>query len=201
MECYHCTPAHPEFSRFHATDKPHEETGELRAAAHDRACAMGIDIPAVDHWAQSSGSREEGVDCYHDATYPGYVTGSRDGQAVAHLMGDFTDYDHGFSYVDVGPASFFLAYPDHGVVYLFIPREAQKTDMEILWLVAKDAEEGKDYECDALTWLWDVTSIADKKIIDFNQKGVNSRFYEPGPYTPMEAPARRFVTWYLEEIG
>ena len=201
LECYHCTPSHPEFSRFHATDKPHEETEKLRAAVQSKSRAMGIDIPLLDHWDTAEGSDEEGVDVYHDAAYPGAVTGSEDGQAVAPLMGDFTDYDGGFSYVDVGPASYFLAYPDHGVVYLFIPREAQKTDMELLWLVRADAQEGRDYDPARLVWMWDVTSIADKKIIDFNQKGVNSRFYEPGPYTPMEESTRRFINWYLAEIA
>ena len=90
---------------------------------------------------------------------------------------------------------------EHVLVYLFIPREAQKTDMEVLWLVCAEAQAGRDYDPARLAWMWDVTSIADKKIIDFNQKGVNSRFYEPGPYTPMEEPTRNFVAWYLAEIA
>ena len=116
-------------------------------------------------------------------------------------MGDFTAYDEGFTYVDVGPASTFLAYPDYGVMYLFIPRGVQRTDMEIVWLVAKDAKEGADYELDRLIWMWDVTSIADKKIIDHNQKGVNSRYYRPGPYTPMEMMPQSMTEWYLEQIA
>ena len=200
MECYHCAPAHPEFSRFHATAKPDDEVAELRAQAARRAQEMGIDIPLVSDWPVSSTPDQEMVDCFHDATYPGSVTGSEDGAPVAPLMGDFSDYDGGFTYFDVGPASFFLAYPDHGVVYLFVPREAQKTDMEILWLVRGDAREGDDYDRDRLTWMWHVTSIADKQIIDQNQKGVNSRYYVPGPYGPMENQTRSFVKWYLSRI-
>ncbi len=30
--------------------------------------------------------------------------------------------------------------------------------------------------------------------------GVNSRFFEPGPYSLQEAYAGRFVEWYLEEL-
>ena len=40
-------------------------------------------------------------------------------QPVAPLMGDFSHYDGGFCYADVGPSSFFLAYPDHGMVCSF----------------------------------------------------------------------------------
>ena len=199
-ECYHCAPAHPEFSRYHATEKPEAEGAELRAEADRRARAMGIDMPARFSWPGGVAG-QEGVDCYHDATYPGSVTGSQDGRPVAPLMGDFTDYHGGFSYVEVGPASFFLAYPDHGLMYLFVPRGPQKTDMEVGWLVGPGAREGVDYDRERLTWMWHVTSIADKKIIDHNQKGVNSRYYQPGPYGPMEGQARLFTEWYLEQLA
>jgi Rieske 2Fe-2S family protein len=201
MECYHCGPAHPEFSRLHASYRPHEDNDALRAEVERRAQAMGIAIPEVDHWPWSYESNGEGVSCYHDATVEGFVTGSEDGKPVAPLMGDFTDYDGGFIYVEVGPASFFLAYPDHGVMYRFVPKAVDKTEMEILWLVRDDAREGEDYDVARLIWMWDVTSIADKAIIDHNQKGVNSRFYEPGPYHSMEYQARSFAEWYLKELS
>lgn len=200
LECYHCAPAHPEFSRFHMSAKPVEETRELRDEARDRARSMGIEIPEVDHWPVAGVAGGEGIACFHDATVPGAVTGSEDGQAVAPLMGKFSDYDGGFTYVELGPASFFLAYPDHGVLYLFVPVSEERTDMEISWLVRDDAREGEDYDLARLTWMWDVTSIADKRIIDHNQRGVNSRFYRPGPYLEMEYGPGAFADWYLNEI-
>ncbi len=60
------------------------------------------------------------------------------------------------------------------------------------------AEEGKDYKLDDLIWLWDITTIADKRIIEDNQQGVNSRFYEPGPLTAMEDWEQGLIEWYLE---
>lgn len=201
MECYHCGPAHPEFSQCHASAKPDAETSELRGEVERRARAMGVNIPQVDRWPRSTETQGEGVSCYRDATFPGSVTGSEDGQPVARLMGDFTDYDGGFTYIEMGPASFFLAYPDHGLMYLFLPRAPERTDMEIVWLVNEDAREDRDYDLRRLTWMWDVTTIKDKEIIEHNQRGVNSRFYTPGPYTPMETDAQRFTEWYLREIG
>ena len=41
----------------------------------------------------------------------------------------------------------------------------------------------------------------DKLIIDQNQQGVNSRYYRPGPYGPMESQTRSFSEWYLKELG
>ena len=201
QECYHCTPSHPEFSRHHATSKPDTEVEELRVAARRRALSMGIDIREVEGWPQGESPGQEGINCSYDATYPGSLTGSEDGAPLAPLMGNFTDYDGGFSYVELGPASFYLAYPDHGLVYLFVPRGPQETDMEVLWLVEGDAREGVDYQKDSLIWMWHVTSIADKRIIEDNQQGVNSRYYEPGPYTEMEVLSRKFSEWYLREIA
>ena len=48
--------------------------------------------------------------------------------------------------------------------------------------------------------VWDVTTVADKLIINQNQQGVNSRYYRPGPYGPMESGTRSFTEWYLREL-
>ena len=67
-----------------------------------------------------------------------------------------------------------------------------------MWLVHKDAEEGKDYNLKDMIWLWDKTTIADKRIIEDNQKGVLSSKYQPGPLSTMELGVESFKNWYLE---
>ena len=64
-------------------------------------------------------------------------------------------------------------------------------------VVNESAREGTDYDRAELTWLWDVTTIADKTIIERNQAGVDSRFYVPGPLSSMEDFTRRFLDWYV----
>ena len=61
-------------------------------------------------------------------------------------------------------------------------------------------KEGKDYDKDELTWLWDVTTIADKTIIENNQAGVNSRYYTPGPFSEMEDFTVGMINWYLDTM-
>jgi Rieske 2Fe-2S family protein len=73
--------------------------------------------------------------------------------------------------------------------------------MELIWLVHQDAVEGRDYDLERLIWLWHTTSLEDKKIFELNQEGVNSRFFEPGPYAQQEAYTNRFVAWYLKELA
>ena len=128
----------------------------------------------------------------------GFVTGSRDGKAVAPLLGEIKGYDGGTTDIHIGPVTFYLAYCDHVVVYHFKPTTINTADCEITWLVNETAEEGKDYKLDELIWLWDITTIADKRIIEDNQEGVNSRYYEPGPFTEMEDYEQGLIDWYLD---
>ena len=104
-------------------------------------------------------------------------------------------------FAELGFLSAFLAYSDHGVIYRFIPREPLRTEMEVIWLVRGDAEAGRDYDPEALTWLWDVTSAADKTIIENNQAGVLSRAYRPGPFSTMEPATRMYVERYVAELA
>ncbi len=200
-ECYHCAPAHPEYTQGHGRAVLWSDVEDLHKQVMNRAAEVGLTTDNVDRsWANAGAvGIDRGFDRY--PLFDGFVTGSRDGAPVAPLLGDLTGYDHGATDIHIGPPTFFLAYCDHVVVYRFTPLAVDSCDCEITWLVNGDAEEGKDYQLDELTWLWDVTTLADKTIIENNQKGVNSRFYEPGPYTKMEDFTRSFVQWYLSVMS
>jgi phenylpropionate dioxygenase-like ring-hydroxylating dioxygenase large terminal subunit len=200
LECYHCAPAHPEYSQLHAIEQPAWRIEALNERLRQRSAALGLDMTVHDHWT-SSEAGEEAVWAFRYPLYDEAVTGSADGKSLAPLMGRLTQFDGGATSVHLGPASFCLSYADHGVIYRFVPKTAETSEMEVIWLVRAEAREGVDYDLAKLTWLWRVTSEADKRIIEHNQLGVNSRYYEPGPYAPMENNARRYVDWYLREIA
>ena len=201
VECYHCAPAHPEFSESHSIQRPKERNIKLMEALKLSAEAAGVSSAEISHGGGAAGT--PGVSFYYDryALFPGYVTGSQDGKPVAPLMGDIKCFDGGASNLVLGALNFFLFYSDHGVVYRFIPHGIQTTECEIIWLVNEDAEEGVDYDIERMVWLWSVTTEADKLIIEKNQQGVNSRYYRPGPYSPREDWCGRFVDWYFASIG
>jgi phenylpropionate dioxygenase-like ring-hydroxylating dioxygenase large terminal subunit len=201
MECYHCAPAHPEFSKRHVLARPAELNVELELAGRKRAEALGIVVPDIDQYGCAARTGRESVAVMRSALHDGIVSATDDGRSVARLMGAFSAPDGNSTYFDIGPISHFLAYPDHGVIYQFIPRGVDQTDMEVIWLVHQDAVEGVDYDVGRLTWLWKTTSAEDKKIVEMNQAGVNSRFFEPGPYSLQETYAARFVDWYLDELS
>lgn len=196
-ECYHCAAAHPEYSRAHAGHMPRERAGPLNRALADRAGDGPLAYDEVDAVGLHAPEGAEEHAHNRHALLEGYLTGSPDGRPVAPLLGDLTGYDGGATDVYVGVLNPMLIYSDHAVLYRFLPIDRDNSVQEILWLVHEDAQEGRDYHRDALTWLWDVTTIADKRIIEDNQKGVNSRFYEPGPLVAMEGYTRRFIDAYL----
>ena len=197
-ECYHCQPAHPEYSVGHGRAIPDAECAAMRSDVMAKAEGVGLTQHTIRRsWLDAPAF---GLDYSFDR-YPllrGQLTGSRDGKPVAPLLGTITGYDGGTTDLHLGPMTFGLAYCDHVVLYRFTPRGHHLTDCEITWLVNETAVEGKDYELANLIWLWDVTTIADKAIIERNQAGVDSRYYEPGPLSPsMEPFTQQFLDWYV----
>jgi phenylpropionate dioxygenase-like ring-hydroxylating dioxygenase large terminal subunit len=197
-ECYHCAPAHPEYSRGHSLAHQGQRSGELHDAVMARAAACGLSDRSVNRMYFDAPAF--GADFGYER-YPlirEHLTGSDDGRPVAPLLGSIRDYDGGATDLQVGPVTFGLMYCDHVVLYRFTPVTIDKSECDITWLVRGDAVEGQDYDRDRLTWLWDVTTHADKAIIEHNQQGVNSRYYVPGPLSSMENFAWSFLSWYLE---
>lgn len=200
-ECYHCAPAHQEYSRAHSLALPEERWQAEMAELIERMPACGLNSGQMNH-SYTTGD-EFGADRAYEH-YPllrGHVTGSEDGEPLAPLLGDITGYDRGAHDFKVGPVLYGLAYCDHVVLYNFKPLSVNESDCEITWLVDGEAKEGEDYDRSRLTWLWDVTTKADKAIIEHNQAGVRSRRFEPGPFSTFEGSTQRWVEWYLKAIA
>ena len=201
QECYHCAPAHPEYSLSHSLkieDEPGFDEAQEKMMENLESC--GLKEFEVNKDFSNKDPNQEQYAYSRYALFDGYMTGSKDGKPLAPLLGDIKEFNQGCSDFNIGPVSYFLAYCDHIVGYIFTPVSQNQCQCNIYWLVNKDAEEGKDYDKDKLMWLWDVTTYADETIIVNNQKGVNSIKYKSGPYTDKEQSTRRFIKWYLSEL-
>ncbi|MEZ5892238.1 MAG: aromatic ring-hydroxylating dioxygenase subunit alpha [Parvularculaceae bacterium] len=204
LECYHCTAAHPHYAKMHTLEDLYcnvkDQLDEMLKRAPEITGVPGIEgeYKKIYHEAESFGA------CVYTSRYglyDGYLTGSQDGKPVAPLMGKIKGYDGGVGDFQFGPLSFMLNYPDHCVMYRFIPRGLTETDMQIVWYVNGDAEEGKDYDADKVAWLWHYTTLEDEFIIKRNSEGANSQFFEPGPYHPeYEETLQDFIDWYLATL-
>ncbi|MEM9845962.1 MAG: aromatic ring-hydroxylating dioxygenase subunit alpha, partial [Pseudomonadota bacterium] len=162
LECYHCAPAHQEYSRSHTLKTPAHVEAHL-PAMQARAAESGLPVDVLDGTEVHAAP---GASVYYRRypLYEGYQTGSRDGAPLAPLLGRLTGFDGGATDVGLGILNNLLVYSDHVVGYRFVPRDVQLTDIEVVWMVRAEAEEGVDYDVDALSWLWHVTSLDDERI-------------------------------------
>ena len=204
LECYHCATSHREYAKLHTFKDLHENVAPMVEAMLEQSdrvtgvSGMSKQYTMIYQDAEGFGA------CVHAMRYglfEGNVTGSKGGQPVAPLMGNIKAYDGGAGDYQMGPLTFMLNYPDHCVLYRFLPKSLTETDVELVWFVRGDAVEGVDYQREDLIWLWDHTTKEDEYIILRNNAGVNSRFFEPGPYHPeFEATLQKFVGWYLHTL-
>jgi Rieske 2Fe-2S family protein len=199
-ECYHCAPAHHEYTRGHSLAKPGARATAMMEEVMSRAAECGLSDGMVNCTYLDEPGFGSGFAFQRYPMWRGHITGSEDGQPVAPLLGDIRGFDGGTTDFQVGPVTFALAYCDYVVIYRFTPVSLDQSECDITWLVRGDAEEGKDFDKARLTWLWDVTTKADKRIIECNAEGVKSRFYQPGPYSTMEDFTWKFISWYLQTI-
>jgi Rieske 2Fe-2S family protein len=206
LECYHCASSHRAFAKMHTLR-------ELWCNVKDRVESMREKSPAITgqstdfvktHWQIYGDAPAFGCDVAHMryGLYDGFLTGSQDGQPLSTLMGTIKDYDGGVGDFQLGPLCFMLNYPDHGVLYNFIPRGHHHTDLHIVWFVNGNAVDGEDYDKDALAWLWHHTTLEDEYIITRNAEGVLSNGYAPGPLHPeFERVEANFISWVLQTIN
>jgi Rieske 2Fe-2S family protein len=203
VECYHCMVAHPEYSSVMS----HVEVLARPASEAAKAAFQ----QSVDQWWEKDADQGSPVaripDNYRISSCAalrgpiggGRLTQSEDGRPVAALMGNQTRFDGGFALFRCEPFVYLAALNDHAVMFQFTPQSAERTDVTVSWLVA-DTVADSDLDLSRLTWLWDVTTVEDKALVERNAKGVASIAYEPGPYTELEALPARFVSRYLEEM-
>lgn len=204
LECYHCATAHRAYARSHTLKAPDRDVAAINAAML-AGSAAGTGIPGLGvecfHAYTDALTPGGGIDSSRYALYEGFLTGSRDGKPLAPLMGAYRGYDGGAGDFQFGPLGFMLGYPDHCVLYRFVPQAIDRTDMTVIWLVRGDAQEGSDYDLQELTWLWHHTTAEDEYIIQRNAAGVASEFFRPGPYHPeKEALCITFTRWYLQRL-
>ena len=202
LECYHCRPAHPEYFRVNGHVKVTAMRDEHKAAEWQEE---------IEAWHSVIGDAEfhKGVWEPGDLdTMPfamhrkpigsGRLTLSDDGQPVSRLMGGRQSYDGGENGFRIGRLSFLSAPNDYLTMFQMIPRSANETDVILTWLVDKDADPKADI--DKISWMWDVTTVQDKKITEDNAEGIASRVYRPGPYTPLESQTAFFIETYLSQM-
>jgi Rieske 2Fe-2S family protein len=211
LECYHCKPAHPQYCGVEIkADSIGDGTPAALAryqARHrqwlERASALGATLPefGTELPLDERLPRAQFGAAYRAPLRAEYLSATQDGKPAAPLMGGFRDYDGGETALGLGPFTYMLAYNDYATFFQFVPRDAERSDIIIRWLVNGTARQGVDFDRGRLTWLWTVTTEQDKSIIEANAAGVRSSRYEPGPSSLLEQDLDGFRAWYLGILG
>ena len=207
-ECYHCQPSHPEYCSVHDKDYilaygAGSNTGPSSKKFNKMLENWNLEVKKMGH-VTGEYTETEFNDYSRSAERTplkeGKYNETKSGKPISKLMGKFKNYDRGYTSVGTSPFNSLLMCNDFATLFTFIPVSTLHTQVELMWLVHKDAKEGKDYDLEEIKWMWDVTTIADKRIIEDNQKGVLSKKYVPGPLSKMEKGLEKFKTWYLKHL-
>tara|TARA_Y100000590_G_scaffold411233_1_gene505067 strand:- start:1028 stop:2263 length:1236 start_codon:yes stop_codon:yes gene_type:complete len=207
-ECYHCQPAHPEYCQVHDPQYiisygAGSNTGPSSSMFNKKLNDWNNKVKDMGYLTGEYAETEFNNYSRSAERTPlkeGKYNETKSGKPISKLMGKFKEYDRGYTSVGTSPFNSLLMCNDFATLFTFIPKSTQHTDVELMWLVHKDAKEGQDYDIEEMIWMWDKTTIADKKIIEDNQRGVLSSKYEPGPLSQMEKGLEKFKNWYLKQL-
>ena len=190
-ECYHCGPAHPEYCSAVIGANLRESSDEVLHERRVEWQKKGLSVKNIDFTNDS----------FHFAVRyplrPGISSYSLDGKPAAIPMGDHKDFDAGVLGLVVYPNFWMDAVSDYMWTMRITPLSPSRTQVDLTWLVDKNAQEGRDYNLERLTEFWKITGEQDWKLCENNFSGIESSHYSPGPYAPAESEVDGFVNWYL----
>jgi len=208
-ECYHCVANHPEltvslyeFGFGYQPSPDNLEQIEKFNQITERRCAdwegLGLPSAELDHLADLvTGFRTQRLPL--DRAGESQTLDAR--VASQKLLGDFTQADLGGLSFWTQPNSWHHFMSDHIVTFSVLPLSPEKTLVRTKWLVHKDAVEGRDYDVDNLTAVWNATNDQDRALVEYSQMGIRSMAYQPGPYSPFtEGLVEKFVEWYIGRL-
>lgn len=209
-ECFHCE-GHPEllcslFDFFGEIDEARMDTEEratyrrfLAASAESQAIWNRAGLPwrtIEELHGRPTAFRTERLvlDGAGESMTPDTRAASR------RLLGDLTEPRLGTLHFHTQPNAWYHFLADHVLTFAALPLERGRTLVRSTWLVHADAEEGRDYDLDNLTRVWNATNAQDAAFVAETQRGASSPAYVPGPIGNNEYMVARFHTWYEERL-
>lgn len=210
VECYHCTPSHPEFISMHP---PQALIGFGAGPSSGPTDQVDPYLPVLEEWERRAGALGRPIGTIDDdpesshlrlllqrTMREGYDSETQDGRPAAPLMGKRSAFDQGRMYLSFSPFTQLVATNDFAVLFRFTPRATLQTDVDLFWLVDGKAGDA-DVDVERMVWGWDQTTRQDKVITENNQAGVLSTRYRPGRYSEHERRVMTFQRWYLAQFG
>ena len=89
-------------------------------------------------------------------------------------------------YYAIYPNLLLSLHPDYMLTHTLWPRAVDRTEIVCEWHFHPDEMAKPDFRADDAIEFWDQTNREDWQICELSQRGVSSRAYTPGPYSPRE---------------
>jgi Rieske 2Fe-2S family protein len=165
-ECLHCPTLHP------ALNKLHHYLGADNVA------------PTACYCGGAMGFRD------------GVETMSIDGKRRRAYLPGLSEAQHQqVAYYSIYPNLFLSLHPDYMMTHTLWPRAHDRTEIVCEWHFHPDEMARPGFQIDDAIEFWDLTNREDWWISEQSQAGINSRVYEPGPYSEREE-----LLWSFDEI-
>lgn len=208
-ECYHCVGNHPELTislyeygfGYQPSPANADKVGEFRdliktEGSRWEACGLpSAEIELLDSRATAYRTQRLPLDKAGESqTMDSKV-------ACQKLLGDLTQRNLGGLSFWTQPNSWHHFMSDHIVTFSVLPLDAEHTLLRTKWLIHKDAVEGVDYDPKKISEVWHATNQQDSTLVERTQRGTNSEWYVPGPYSPYtEELVEKFANWYIQRL-
>lgn len=182
QECYHCRGNHPEFCKsVDVSPLGSEEYDESQVRRSGDRLAQCAIFP-------------------HKANAISLTMNGR--PASSRPMGEFTTGIEPYTAaMHLKPSFAAVCCADYAVLLAEQPVAVDRTRVRMTWLVDRDAQDGRDFELDNLTAVWDATNRQDWELCARTQRGIRSRCYEPGPLSLEEAGVGGFHSAYAHLLA
>jgi Rieske 2Fe-2S family protein len=171
-ECYHCGPVHPPLAKI---TPPTSGENDL------------IEGPFTGGFMVINESHQS-------------LTMS--GRSCGLMVGDLPEEDlNRVYYYAIFPNLLLSLHPDYVMFHTLWPEAPARTRIFCSWLFHPDTLDNPDCNPDDGVEFWDMTNRQDWHICEQSQLGVQSRVYQPGPYSKREALSVQFDREVLKALG
>jgi glycine betaine catabolism A len=171
-ECYHCGPVHPPLSKL---TPPTSGENDLI----DGPFTGGFMVINEGHQSLTMSGRSCGV-----------------------MVGDLPEEDlNRVYYYALFPNMLLSLHPDYVMFHTLWPETPDRTRIFCSWLFNPASLTRPDCNPDDGIDFWDMTNRQDWHICEQSQLGVQSRAYEPGPYSKRESLSVQFDREVLRALG
>jgi len=165
-ECLHCPNLHPALNRLH------------------HYLAVENVAPTATYCGGAMGFR------------PGVETMTIDGARRRDFLPGLSESQRQrVEYYSIYPNLLLTLHPDYMMTHTLWPRAHDRTEIVCEWHFHPDEMAKPGFHADDAIEFWDLTNREDWWIAEQSQAGINSRVYQPGPYSTREE-----LLWSFDEI-